>query len=268
MIGNVPDREASKERLKELYHDEVNPRFKAKRMPSVGPLMFASLAIVLVLVATMLYKFNTFIMMQEDVFAKKGHLEGAYQRRINLFENLLKLTLNHATLEHDVFTHVADVRKDIIKKINLPPEIQQAIAKSLSEAKGPDIKDLGQALSSMKGEGLDASMGRLLGIVEQYPVIKSSETYLQMMTSLVEIENRIAQRRMTYQETVLMFNREISRYPWNILAKATDFKRFDYFEAEAKAHYRMQIHSDVFERLMPDEADTIKAASDKPVPEE
>jgi len=242
---------SSRDRLRDLYHDEVNPRFRVPKMPAARLVMLVSLIMLIILASTLLFKFNTFITMQEEVFAKRGHLEGSYQRRVNLFENLLKLTLNHAALEHEVFSHVADARKDIIKKLKLPPELQESIVNSLSDNKAPDLKDLGQALSSLNAGGLETSMGRLLGLVEQYPDIKSSETYKHLMSSLVTIEDRIADRRMVYQDTVRLFNREISRFPWYILAKATNFKRFEYFTAEDCAHYRPQIHSDMFEQLLP-----------------
>jgi LemA protein len=241
----------SRERLRELYHDEVNPRFRVPHMPAAKTLLVITLLTLLLFSATLLFKFNYFITIQEVVLAKRGHLEGAYQRRTNLFENLLKLTLNHAALEHEVFSHVADVRKEIIKKLNLPPDVQQSIAASLENTKGPNFNDLSKILSSMSSGSLETSMGRLLGLVEQYPNIKSSETYAKMMESLMVIEDHIAQRRVDYQESIREFNREISRFPWYILAKATGFKRFDYFYAERGAHSRPQIHSDIFEQLLP-----------------
>ncbi|MBF0255883.1 MAG: LemA family protein [Gammaproteobacteria bacterium] len=241
----------SRERLRELYHDEVSPKFRVPRMVAAKTLLVVSLLTLLLFSATLLFKFNYFITIQEEVLAKRGHLEGAYQRRSNLFENLLKLTLNHAALEHEVFSHVADVRKDIIKKLELPPEIQQSIMSSLENTDGPSFGDFSKALAGLNASGMESSIGRLLGLVEQYPDIKSSETYKQMMEALMMIEDRIAERRMEYQDSIRMFNKEISQFPWYLLAKATGFKRFDYFYAERGAHIRPQIHADIFERLLP-----------------
>jgi len=189
--------------------------------------------------------------MQEEVLAKRGHLEGAFQRRVNLFENLLKLTLNHASLEHAVFSHVADARKDIIKKIKLPPEVEASISRSLTNQDNPDFDDFSKVLRDMNQSGMEASLGRLLGLAEQYPDIKSSETYKEMMLSLVQIEDRISERRMTYQEKVRVFNTEISNFPWYMLAEVTRFHRFDYFVAEERAHRRPEIHKNLFEQLFP-----------------
>ncbi|MBT3197896.1 MAG: hypothetical protein HN842_05450 [Gammaproteobacteria bacterium] len=242
---------ASKDRLRELYHDEINPRFHIPHIPGAKVILVVSLIVLTIFSATVLYKFNAFIMMQEEVLAKRGHLEGAFQRRVNLFENLLKLTLNHASLEHAVFSHVADARKDIIKKIKLPPEVEASISRSLTNQDNPDFDDFSKVLRDMNQSGMEASLGRLLGLAEQYPDIKSSETYKEMMLSLVQIEDRISERRMTYQEKVRVFNTEISNFPWYMLAEVTRFHRFDYFVAEERAHRRPEIHKNLFEQLFP-----------------
>ncbi|MBF0470159.1 MAG: LemA family protein [Gammaproteobacteria bacterium] len=241
----------SQDRLRELYHDEVNPRFRVPYMPGLKIVIVISLLTLVFFSATMLFKFNYFIGLQEEVFAKRGHLEGAYQRRINLFENLLKLTLNHAALEHEVFAHVSDVRKEIIKKLNLPPEMQRELERTMTDNPNPDFGDVSKIIEQLGSGSLETSMGRLLGIVEQYPNIKSSETYLKLIESLIEIEDRIAERRMTYQETIRIFNQEISRFPWYMLAQVTGFARFDYFESEKEGHYRPRISADIFEELLP-----------------
>ncbi len=220
-------------------------------MPAAKTVIFITLIMLALFSATLLFKFNYFITMQEVVLAKRGHLEGAFQRRTNLFENLLKLTLNHAALEHEVFSHVADARKDIIKKLRLPPEIQRSLEASLADQKSPDFNNIGKALTSLNSNGIETSMGRLLGLVEQYPNIKSSETYARMMESLMTIEDRISDRRMVYQESIRAFNREISRFPWYLLAKGTGFNRFEYFTAEDGSHYRPRITPGVFEQLLP-----------------
>ncbi len=242
---------ASKDRLRELYHEEINPRFQMPHIPGAKVILVISLIILTIFSATVLYKFNAFIMMQEEVLAKRGHLEGAFQRRANLFENLLKLTLNHASLEHAVFSHVADARKDIIKKIKLPPEVEASITRSISSQENPNFDDFSKVLREMSQSGMEQSLGRLLGLAEQYPDIKSSETYKEMMMSLVHIEDRIADRRMAYQEKVRIFNTEISNFPWYILAEVTRFHRFDYFVAEDAAHRRPEIHRSIFEQLLP-----------------
>ncbi len=136
--------------------------------------------------------------------------------------------------------------------------MEASITRSISNQENPNFDDFSKVLREMSQSGMEQSLGRLLGLAEQYPDIKSSETYKEMMMSLVHIEDRIADRRMAYQEKVRIFNTEISNFPWYILAEVTRFHRFDYFVAEEVAHQRPEIHRDVFEQLLPFSMDHAK----------
>jgi len=100
----------SEELLAKLYvvEDEVRP----VNSSTIRWLLVASVLSVLMFVATLLLRYNEFIVMQEDALSKRGNLEAALQRRDNLFGNLVKLTLNHAALEHAIFSHAADKRAE------------------------------------------------------------------------------------------------------------------------------------------------------------
>ena len=102
------------------------------------------------------------------------------------------------------------------------------------------------------GEAMGASMGRLLAVVEQYPNIQSADTYIQMMTSLVEMEDLITQRRVEFNATLRIYNAAISKFPWKLLADWTNFPRFDYFDqASTVGHSAPAITADIFGELMP-----------------
>ncbi|MBF0621333.1 MAG: LemA family protein [Magnetococcales bacterium] len=103
----------------------------------------------------------------------------------------------------------------------------------------------------MNSTGLSA-MSRLLAVVEQYPDIKTSTTYQMVMDKLVEIENRIANRRDEYNEQVRIFNTLISSFPWYLLAKITGFERYEYFRSGAKGEGDyVLLRSKNFNRLLP-----------------
>ncbi|MBF0219225.1 MAG: LemA family protein [Gammaproteobacteria bacterium] len=243
----------SEERLRELYRDESSDGRRLPKIPGMGLLLLLLVVFLIIFSATILFKYNHFVALQHDVFANGSHLEAVFQRRVNLFDNLLKLTLNHAALEHEVFNHVANVRKEIIKELKLPPALEKQLQADFAKrADTPiDLKDIQGVMQQLDSSGLETSMGRLLGIVEQYPNVKSSETYSHLMISIIDIENRIADRRMAYQEAIRAFNMEISRFPWYIFAHITGFVRFSYFEAESGAHYRPNMTADLFEQLLP-----------------
>ncbi len=241
--------------LTQLYREEVSPRFQVPQIPGLKTMLIFSVLAMVFFSATLFYKFNAFILLREDVLTARGNLQAAIQRRSNLFGNMVKLTLNHAALEHSVFTQTADVRKEIIKKSKLPDALAEQINKALPPGALEAIEsnpDFSQVLKSLAGDGeLGASLGRLLAVVEQYPDIKSSETYKQMMVSLQEMEDRITDRRVMYNESLRYYNTAISKFPWYLLAELTDFDRLEYYSGDEGNKPQMAITPEIFQELLP-----------------
>ncbi|WP_135075085.1 magnetosome protein MamQ [Terasakiella sp. SH-1] len=242
--------------LAQLYRDETEPRFSVPSMKGVKTLFLVSVLGILLFSGTLFYKFNDFIIFREDVLAKAGNLQSALQRRKDLFSNLVNLTLNHASLEHSIFSYTAKMRTEIIKKTGdvLPPEaVKDALGKNKDLAKGLGALGVGEANGA---DGLDlndmgASLGRLLAVVEKYPDIKSAQTYTEAMVALVQMEDLITQRRMDYNESLRIYNSAISKFPWKILADFTNFPRFEYFNEKTITDSAPKLGLETYRPLVP-----------------
>lgn len=224
--------------LAQLYRDQLDPPLRVLQNRWIKALALVSILAVLLFTGTLFYKFNSFILLREDALAKAGNLESAIQRRSNLFSNIINVALNHAALEHSVFSYTSKMRTEIIKKSGLP----EALADSLMARAGSGTpggkgdnrlpSEWGKSLETLfKAGDMDTSLGKLLAVVEQYPNIQSAKTYQQLMSSLVEMEDLIAGRRVEYNLALREYNTAISKFPWQILAKATEFGRLEYFAA-------------------------------------
>jgi LemA protein len=83
---------------------------------------------------------------------------------------------------------------------------------------------------------LTGALGRLLVNVENYPNLKADQNFLNLQDELAGTENRIAQERRKYNETVRKYNVDIELFPKNIAASLFGFQREDaYFTAETGA---------------------------------
>ncbi|MBF0370608.1 MAG: LemA family protein [Magnetococcales bacterium] len=225
-------------RMKRLMRQLYKEEFEAQRMqlPPIKArvlIVVVSFIAVLVFGVTTLYNFNRFVTLEERVRSSRGHVEDVIQRRANLFENLINLTLNQAALEQEVFRHVADKR----------PEMARS------------GKEGGAGLAGGAGVAGLPSLSKLLAVVERYPQIRSSVTYQQLMDKLVEIEDRISKRRDEYNEEVRIFNTLISSFPWYVMARVTGFTRYDYFrydkDSKETAFLRSRMAQKAFKRLLP-----------------
>jgi LemA protein len=81
-----------------------------------------------------------------------------------------------------------------------------------------------------------SDLGRLLAIVENYPELRSSESFRQLQDQLEGTENRISVARNDYNTAVSEYNAYIRRFPNNLTAKVFGMgSPREYFEAEAGA---------------------------------
>jgi LemA protein len=265
----------SETRLRQLYsNQEVEPVFRVPRLRGLTMILSASLLSFALLGGTMLFKFNNFIELREDVRAMHGNLDSALQRRSNLVNNLVKLTLSHAELEHTIFSHTAEARTRIVDKArgsgNTPGPIHpesdtaglpgassqlQALMNSAPAAVTDTAQDQSpawlQSLKGIAGKGLDATLGRLLAVVEQYPTVRSSETYLELVQSLVSIEDKVAERRERHHQALRAYNSAISNFPWHWLARATKFSRMNYYEVQDSVRKPPVISGSIYQQLTP-----------------
>ncbi|MBF0212560.1 MAG: LemA family protein [Magnetococcales bacterium] len=236
--------------MRQLYQEEEAtqvidfPPIKSKSL-----VLGFSIAAILFLVVTTFYNFNRFIAAEEQVLSARGHIHDALQRRSNLFGNLVNLTLNHAMLEQEVFRYVSDGRLGMMGKGT--PGSAPTVGNGNGDAQNAPPAIPGVSLPS--GATATEAIARLFGLVEQYPDIKTSTTYQQLMDKLVDIENLISQRRDEYNTDVKSFNTLITTFPWSIMARLLGFQRYPYFSAtRGPDNMDMDLDSRKFMRLIPE----------------
>lgn len=154
--------------------------------------------------------YNTFTAQEEAIKAQWGQIDNLLQRRNDLIPNLVETVKGYAQQERDVFQAVADARA------------------KLAGARTPqDTMDAANAQS--------AAISRLLVVVENYPQLKSDQTFLRLMDQLEGTENRISAERTRYNDRVREYNTTRRSFPSNITASMFGFKEYPYFEAPASA---------------------------------
>ena len=169
----------------------------------------AALAIVMVS-ASSGCSYNRFVTEEEALKAQWAQVENQLQRRNDLIPNLVETTKAFAQQERDVFQAIADSRAKLAGAQTPEEKIQAANEQS-------------------------TALARLLVIVENYPVLKSNETFARLMDELAGTENRIAVERMRYNERVQQYNTSRRSFPANITANIFGFKEYPLFEAPESA---------------------------------
>jgi LemA protein len=154
---------------------------------------------------------NQMVTKRETVNAAWSSVDIALQRRSDLIPNLVETVKGYAAQETTIFTEIAKARSALIG------------------AKTPADKIAANG-------SLDSALSRLLVITENYPQLKSNENFLRLQDELAGTENRIAQERRNYNNTVQDYNTYIQLFPNSILASLSGFARNDaYFKADEGA---------------------------------
>jgi LemA protein len=153
--------------------------------------------------------YNTIQSMDERVNQAKGQIETQLQRRADLIPNLVETVKGVAKQESTVYTNIADARA------RLNGAVQSG--------------DVGQM--SAANQAVTQGLGRLLAIVENYPELRSSESFRALQDQLEGTENRIAVARQDYNGAVGEYNAYIRRFPYNLTAKMFGRGPREYFEA-------------------------------------
>jgi LemA protein len=170
------------------------------------------LAVVLIATAVGLSgcSYNRFVSQEEAIKAQWGQVENQLQRRNDLIPNLVETVKGIAQQEKDVFGQIADSRAKLAGAQTPEQRIQAANEQS-------------------------AALARLLVIVENYPQLRSNESFNRLMDELAGPENRIAVERMRYNERVQEYNVSRRRFPSNITAGLFGFKEYPLFNAPPEA---------------------------------
>ena len=154
--------------------------------------------------------YNRFVGQEEAIKTQWSQVENQLQRRNDLIPNLVETTKGIAQQEKDVFGQIADSRAKMAGARTPDEQIQAANQQS-------------------------AALARLLVVVENYPQLRSSESFNRLMDELSGTENRIAVERMRYNERVQEYNVSRRSFPSNITASIFGFKEYPLFNAPPSA---------------------------------
>lgn len=101
-----------------------------------------------------------------------------------------------------------------------------------------NIPALGKAENTLR-----ASLGGIFAIAEAYPELKTSEQFMQLQTRITGLENGIADRRETYNESVNIYNVGIEQFPAALVANMFNFTSKPLLEFSASEKTDVDIKS-------------------------
>lgn len=168
--------------------------------------------------------YNDLTAKGQQVKGKWANVESAMQRRADLIPNMVETAKMANIGEQEVFGQIAAARSKLL-------DASKAAPTGADGDKSPEQK---QAVIDANNS-FGGTIGRLLSLTEQYPVLKSTEAFMKVQDELAGTENRINTARTDFNETVTTYNTTRNSFPAVLTAGLLGFKEEPYFQAEPGA---------------------------------
>ena len=168
--------------------------------------------------------YNDLNAKQQNVKGKWANVESSLQRRSDLIPNLVEAAKMAGVQEQEVFGQIADARSRLLN-------VQQQPAAGEGGDRTPEQRQqIIEAANSFGG-----TVGRLLSLQEQYPVLRSTEAFMNVQTELAGTENRLNTARQDFSGAVQEYNTTRNAFPAVLTAGLFGFKEETPFQADAGA---------------------------------
>lgn len=165
----------------------------------VGPLALWLSALVLLTAPGCGY--NSVIDADENVKAAWAQVQNDYQRRADLIPNLVKTVKGAADFEKDTLERVVQARAKVGQI-----QVDESIIDNPEK-----LKQFQQAQGELSG-----ALSRLMVVAEQYPQLKATDAFRDLMVNLEGTENRITVARKRYIDAVAEYNKIVIKFPTSI----------------------------------------------------
>jgi LemA protein len=178
------------------------------------------LVVVGILIVGFLYFMNVknkALLFSQATEKEWGNVNTAYQRRLDLIDNLVNTVKGAADFEKSTLTAVVEARAKATSVTIDPKNITPA-----------QLDQFNQAQS-----GITSSLSKLLVSVEAYPQLRATENFKQLQDELASTENQILTARTRFNESVLAYNGYVLAMPQNIFLGSYTEKA--YFKSVAGA---------------------------------
>ena len=174
-----------------------------------------ALIIIAPLAIFFLVTYNSLVRKQENVTKTWNNVQSDYQRRLDLVPNLVSTVKQSSEYEKDVLVKLTEAR------------VKAATLNVSGDASYENYQKTEAANSEVV-----ASANRVIAVIEKYPDIKTTTSFLRLQDQLEGTERRIKFSRNDFNEAVMGYNKSVRSFPSSITASLFGFKVKEGFTAD------------------------------------
>ncbi len=172
-----------------------------------------SLICVALLVAAAVYgvlSFNRLVSLRHNLKAAWSNIDVLLKQRHDELPKLVTTCREYMKFEQETLERVTQARSQVSNAM------QQG-----------NLAELGVAESV-----LGNSLGRLFALTENYPDLKTNESFMRLQSRISSLENAISDRREFYNDSVNINNIAVEAFPTNLVASWFSFKLAPLFQVD------------------------------------
>ena len=181
---------------------------------------------------------NSLVAKQEKVFSSWAQVESNLQRRADLIPNLVTSIKTNMAHEQEVYTEVSTKRAGGLSEIVASLESLSARGELASFSGQIEKKLVDEAFMNTlvaEQQKVGREINKLMGVVEGYPELRSSDQFIALQAQLEGTENRINVTRMAFNDAVGKYNASLRNIPGNLVATFLKLEQKAYFKADDNA---------------------------------
>lgn len=177
------------------------------------------IGLIVVFIIAFVFIYNRLVALKNRVKEAWSDIDVQLKRRHELIPNLVETVKGYADHEKEIFEEVAKARE-----------------RALTATEKGDPKEVQKTENQLKG-----ALKSLFAVAENYPDLKASNNFLELQKEIRDTEDKIQSARRFYNRNVKDYNIKIESIPYNFFASLLNYKKEDYFEAEAEERENVDV---------------------------
>jgi LemA protein len=169
--------------------------------------------ILLSLITIFIVSYNKFQRLDNGAEASLSQIKVALKKRLDMISQLAEVVKGYAKFERNVMENITKMRSLV----------------------GQDIAT--GEIDKINGES-KGILEKILAVVENYPDLKASKNFTDLMDAIKDVEGEISRQRYTYNNIVQEYNTRLGVIPSNIIGKILSYKKLEYLKFEEKAEHK------------------------------
>lgn len=160
--------------------------------------------------------YNKFQRLNNGAEAGLSQIKVALKKRLDMISQLAEVVKGYANFEKNVMENITKMRNIISQ----------------------DIATV--EIDKINGESKNI-LERFIAVVENYPDLKASKNFIDLMDAIKDVEGEILRQRYTYNNIVQEYNTKLGVIPSNFVAKLLSYKKLEYLKFEKNAYKKPEM---------------------------